>query len=61
MQKVDTRFKITDYKNIEKTNVLAALNKLADEGDLELRVALVLPVYSLEDVDRKIELWKKGA
>ena len=46
-------------KDVNEGTRVAALNKLADEGDLELRVALVLPVYSLEDVDRKIELWKK--
>ncbi len=42
----------------EETRV-AALNKLSEQGILELRVALVLPVYSMNDVNRKIELWKK--
>ena len=35
---------------------VAALNKLSAEGDLELRIALVLPVYSMKDVKGKTEL-----
>ncbi|WMT50953.1 MAG: amidohydrolase family protein [Ferroplasma sp.] len=46
-------------KDVNEDTRVAALNRLSDEGCLELRVALVLPVYSLEDVKRKIELWKK--
>ena len=38
---------------------VAALNKLSEEGNLELRIALVLPVYSVKDVKGKIQLWKQ--
>ena len=42
----------------EQTRV-TAMNKLSADGSMKIRIAFVLPVYSLPDASKKIELWKQ--
>jgi predicted amidohydrolase YtcJ len=41
----------------EETRIMA-LNKIAGSGEIGIRIALTLPVYSLKDVEKKIRLSK---
>jgi predicted amidohydrolase YtcJ len=45
--------------DVNEATRIAALNKLSARVDLELRIAVVLPVYSMKDVYGKIQLWKQ--
>ncbi|WP_337860053.1 amidohydrolase family protein [Ferroplasma sp.] len=45
-------------KDINEETRINAINELAERNELKLRIAIALPVYSINDVKKKIELSK---